>query len=49
VTKLRAEGQTLRAIAAHLDGLGIKTRTGKTWNKTQVLLVLRRAERLAAE
>jgi hypothetical protein len=48
VTKLRTEGLTFQAIANHLDELGIKTRTGKRWNKTQVLLVLRRAERLTS-
>jgi hypothetical protein len=38
----------LQAIARRLDELGVRTRTGKTWKKVQVLLVLRRAARLSA-
>jgi hypothetical protein len=48
VTRLRSEGRSLRQIADHLNALGHRTRRDKAWNPVQVLLVLRRAARLAA-
>ncbi|MBV8075063.1 MAG: recombinase family protein, partial [Planctomycetaceae bacterium] len=37
----RAEGLSLRAIAARLDAEGHTTRGGKAWNPVQVTRVLR--------
>jgi DNA invertase Pin-like site-specific DNA recombinase len=41
VTK-QQEGFSLRAIAAHLNNLNQTTRTGKSWNPSQVMRVIRR-------
>jgi DNA invertase Pin-like site-specific DNA recombinase len=48
VMGLRGEGLTLRAIAERLNAMGHTTRRGKPWQATQVMLVLRRAEKVAA-
>lgn len=40
---LRADGATYREIAFQLNQLGHTTRTGKSWNPTQVHRVLKRA------
>lgn len=41
-TELRSGGLSLPAIAAELDARGVLTRTGKCWNPTGVLRLLRR-------
>jgi DNA invertase Pin-like site-specific DNA recombinase len=43
VAESRAEGLSLRAVAARLDAEGHTTRTGKPWNPVQVARVLGRA------
>jgi DNA invertase Pin-like site-specific DNA recombinase len=43
VTELRRSGLSLLAIANELDARGVVTRTGKPWNATGVLRLLRRA------
>lgn len=48
ITGFRTEGLTLRAIAERLNAMGHTTRRGKAWQATQVMLVLRRAEKVAA-
>lgn len=40
VRDLRAHGQSLRAIAAELNALGVATRRGKTWSSVQVMRIL---------
>jgi DNA invertase Pin-like site-specific DNA recombinase len=42
VAELRAEGLSLRAVAARLNAEGHTTRKGKPWNPVQVARVLRR-------
>ena len=45
--KLRADGLSLRAIAARLKAEGIKRQNGSTdWPSNVVLMILRRAEKL---
>ncbi len=43
VKSLKSQGQSLRQIAARLNLLNHRTRTGKLWNQTQVKRVLDRA------
>jgi hypothetical protein len=43
MAELRAEGLSLRAIAARLNAEGHTTRRGKLWNQVQVARVLARA------
>jgi DNA invertase Pin-like site-specific DNA recombinase len=43
VRQLRAEGLALQAIADHLNADNHTTRTGKPWNRTQVMRVLDRS------
>ena len=40
---LRAKGRTLQAIANELNEMGHTTRRGKTWSRSQVSRVLKRA------
>jgi len=40
VQALRAEGLSMPAIAAHLDKLGIQSRTGKPWHPQQIARML---------
>ncbi|HEX4014551.1 MAG TPA: recombinase family protein [Candidatus Cybelea sp.] len=40
VSDLRAQGKSLRAIAAELDARGVATRKGKTWSSVQVMRLL---------
>lgn len=44
VGQLRADGHSLADIARRLNGDGLTTRTGKAWNKIQVMRVLKRTE-----
>jgi DNA invertase Pin-like site-specific DNA recombinase len=43
VEQLRSEGNTLEVIASKLNSQGYSTRRGKSWNPTQVMRVLERA------
>jgi DNA-binding CsgD family transcriptional regulator len=49
LTRLRAQGLSLQAIADRLNASGYPTRRGKPWNKVQVLMVLRRGAKLAGD
>jgi hypothetical protein len=40
---LRKKGESLAAIAQHLNDTGHRTRRGRAWSKTQVKRVLDRA------
>lgn len=42
VVAMRAEGMTLKAIAAALNAEGVQTRRGKDWTHVQILNILRR-------
>jgi DNA invertase Pin-like site-specific DNA recombinase len=42
----RSAGLSLQGIADHLNAEGYLSRRGKAWNKSQVMLVLQRAQRL---
>lgn len=44
VLEWRRVGMTLQAIADELNSKGQTTRTGRTWNSTQVMRVVKRAE-----
>lgn len=44
--RLRAEGASLRSIAAELDRLGVPTKRGGVWRPATVLQILRRADGL---
>ncbi|MVN87612.1 resolvase [Deinococcus sp. HMF7620] len=46
---LRAQGLSLRAIAAHLETHGFRTRKGGPWNAVQVKRVLDRQKLIAAD
>lgn len=47
-TALRAQGLSLRAVAAQLEGHGFKTRRGGPWNAVQVKRVLDRSRGLSS-
>jgi DNA-binding CsgD family transcriptional regulator len=42
LTKWKGEGMSLQAIADRLNAEGHTTRTGKPWNKVQVMRLLGR-------
>jgi hypothetical protein len=48
VIRLCAEGKTMQQIADHFNEAGYETRKKRRWTRMQVMLLLRRAVRLAA-
>ncbi len=42
VCQKRAEGMTYRAIAAHLDSMGIRTAIGKRWHHETIRDLIKR-------